>query len=395
MLDRLLLRRAVVAAASLTIAPLALLPVMETAHAGGSRFGNATSATYQTNGQVSTILVVANTIYVGGDFTAVRPSGAAAGSLEVPRAHLAAFDADTGALRAWNPGANGAVSALATTKNHQVIYVGGAFSRLAGAHRHNAGAVRSTNGKATGFFANTNGPVLALHRAGTRLYMGGTFTRVKQKKHKNVAALTLGGHLIRTWHAATNSTVRDIRVSPDRRKVYLGGDFKVANGKTAPYLVKLTDTGRLLPWKQHPGFPVWQMVVGKKRVFAGGNGPGGRIVAFSTVGRKKWGVQTDGGVQTLVRSHGALLAGGHFRNVCVGTIGGSQVGFDCLQVLAPRAHVLSMSPATGKLGAWNPKVNSGLGVYALAGASSTVYIGGVFTKVNDEPQQGFAAFPRI
>jgi len=395
MLDRPLLRRAVVAATSLMLAPLALLPVMGTAHAGGSRLGDSSGPTYQTNGRVSAIVVVGNTVYIGGDFTAVRPSGAAPGSQEVPRAHLAAFRADTGQLRSWNPGANGPVSALVSSKNHKVIYVGGSFSTLGGAERHNAGAVKAGNGAATGFRANTNGEVLALYRTRTRLYLGGSFTRAKHTGRKHVAAVTLGGRLIRTWHGRTNSTVRSIRVSPDRTQVYLGGDFKVVNGHPEQYLVKLSDTGRLLPWRRHPGFPVWQIVLGRWRVFAGGNGPGGRVAAFTKGGRKIWAVQMDGGVQTLVKSQGALLAGGHFRNVCVGNIGGPQIGFDCEQVLAPRAHLLAMSPRNGGLRPWNPKANSGLGVYALAASGSTVYAGGVFTKINDAPQQGFVGFPRV
>ena len=40
---------------------------------------------------------------------------------------------------------------------------------------------------------------------------------------------------------------------------YHGGDFKVVNGQPERYLVKLSTTGRLLPWHRHPGFPVWQI----------------------------------------------------------------------------------------------------------------------------------------
>jgi hypothetical protein len=37
-------------------------------------------------------------VYLGGDFTSVRPPGSAAGTNEVPRSYLAAFSASTGAL---------------------------------------------------------------------------------------------------------------------------------------------------------------------------------------------------------------------------------------------------------------------------------------------------------
>ncbi len=54
--------------------------------------------TWQTNGAVYAVAVVGNVAYVGGNFTAVRPPGAAPGTGEVARKNLAAFDATTGAL---------------------------------------------------------------------------------------------------------------------------------------------------------------------------------------------------------------------------------------------------------------------------------------------------------
>src|SRR5689334_1831439 len=52
--------------------------------------------TWQTNGPVMTIQIVNNVAYVGGNFTKVRPPGAAVGaSTEVVRNRLAAFDATT------------------------------------------------------------------------------------------------------------------------------------------------------------------------------------------------------------------------------------------------------------------------------------------------------------
>lgn len=54
--------------------------------------------TWQTNGTVWAIEHVAGVMYVGGNFTAVRPPGAAPGQRSVPRKNLAAFDARTGVL---------------------------------------------------------------------------------------------------------------------------------------------------------------------------------------------------------------------------------------------------------------------------------------------------------
>src|SRR5215213_4804012 len=54
--------------------------------------------TWQTNGIVWTMEHVGGVVYVGGNFTSVRPPGSAKGQNEVPRNNMAAFDAATGAL---------------------------------------------------------------------------------------------------------------------------------------------------------------------------------------------------------------------------------------------------------------------------------------------------------
>jgi hypothetical protein len=53
-----------------------------------------------------------------------------------------------------------------------------------------------------------------------------------------------------------------------------------------------------------------------------------------------------------------------------------------------------LNPVTGGVNSWNPTANSGLGVFALANISSELYVGGVFTKVNNLHQQGLVCFRR-
>src|SRR5829696_10050796 len=48
--------------------------------------------TVQVNGVVWAQVVVGNTVYAAGSFTAARPAGAAAGTNETPRANLLAYD---------------------------------------------------------------------------------------------------------------------------------------------------------------------------------------------------------------------------------------------------------------------------------------------------------------
>ena len=68
--------------------------------------------TWQTNGRVNVIVIHGNRAYLGGQFTSVRPAGAPAGSGEVTRNHVAAFNLTTGKVAQWNPNVNGTVRAI-------------------------------------------------------------------------------------------------------------------------------------------------------------------------------------------------------------------------------------------------------------------------------------------
>ena len=79
---------------------LALIAVFLLGTAGAaSAAGELPDRSAQTNDVVRAIAYHGDTVYIGGNFTAVRPGGALAGSgLDVPRNHLAALDATTGDL---------------------------------------------------------------------------------------------------------------------------------------------------------------------------------------------------------------------------------------------------------------------------------------------------------
>ena len=67
--------------------------------------------TVDPNDRVYAIVQVGRTIYIGGEFTAVDGQ---------PRNHLAAIDASTGALTAWNPDANGSVRPFPAGREQQL-----------------------------------------------------------------------------------------------------------------------------------------------------------------------------------------------------------------------------------------------------------------------------------
>ncbi|MGH7623376.1 MAG: hypothetical protein ACREMU_13620, partial [Gemmatimonadaceae bacterium] len=64
---------------------------------------------YQPNNTVRDMIVVGNTAYIGGSFTALTPAG---GGAAVTRNHVAAINMTTGALLPWNPNVTGTVYSI-------------------------------------------------------------------------------------------------------------------------------------------------------------------------------------------------------------------------------------------------------------------------------------------
>ncbi|RBY95121.1 radical SAM protein [Blastococcus sp. TF02-8] len=162
--------------------------------------------TVQINGVAWSQVVVGNTVYVAGKFTTARPAGAPAGTQEVARTNLLAYDIRTGTL----------IPSFAPSLDAQALVV-------------------------------TASP------DGSRIYVGGDFTTVDGQTRKRVAAFdTASGTLITSWAPAVQSQVRAIAATDDT--VYLGGSITAVGGvsRTRLAAVRASDGG-LLPWAPVPG----------------------------------------------------------------------------------------------------------------------------------------------
>src|SRR6266542_5807036 len=89
----------------------------------------------QANDRVFAILRAGDTIYLGGDFTALTDANGT-----VPRDHVAAVDAATGLVLPWNPGANGVIHTLAASVDGSTVYAGGEFTAFGGQPRRHIAA---------------------------------------------------------------------------------------------------------------------------------------------------------------------------------------------------------------------------------------------------------------
>ena len=209
--------------------------------------------------------------YVGGDFTKV---GALA------RAHIAHIRADGRVDRAWNPHANGVVSALAVAGS--TVYVGGNFTSVGGQARNNLAGLNIRTGAASAFDPNptlgrdaeeatTNGSVRALVVSGSTMYVGGNLTSVGGQARDNLAAIDARTGVVAAWDPKARGGLGGIRaLAVSGSTVYAGGAFSSLGGKVHNLAAFDARNGAVTAWNPNPDNEVNAVAVSDATVYAGG-----------------------------------------------------------------------------------------------------------------------------
>jgi len=344
--------------------------------------------TWQTNGRVNAITVSGNTVYLGGQFTSMRPPGAAAGTGEVARNHVAAVSLSTGALLPWNPNANGTVRTLRVVG--PTVYLGGAFTQVGGAAHVRLAKVSATGTGAVDptWTASASGEVFSLSSSGTTLYAGGGFGTVDGTARANLAALNETNGSLLPWNPGTDGQVRALRFASSR--LVVGGTFTHLAGAAATNIGAVDPgTGASEQWQGHVSYPVIGLAADANGVYVAGAGGGGNFAAFTpTTGAPKWVGGTNGNVQAIGVVSGVVYVGGHFHTYC-----GPQHGQHTCTNPIPRDKLLAVDETNGNLLPWAPGANSVLGVFSLQGVSNgDMLVGGDFTSTGQRKQQGYAQY---
>ncbi len=416
--SRRLLVAAVPAAAGLLLMPAAALAALNT----------SPDATYQTNGRVSAILTVGDTVYIGGSFTSVRPAGAPLGTGEVARTYLAAIDATTGNVLPWNPHPNKQVLSLAASPDGSTIYVGGSFGTIASSTRHRFAAIsadpnaRAVNQPGWGDM-NVAGDVKAIAATSSEVYIGGKFLTVSGQARQHLAAFDVpaaGGSasLDSSWTPTASDPVGNSKYPTAQilslaiygNSIFVGGAFQTLDGFSNHKNLDALDltTGQTSLWKYHPGWQVYGIVPTPTRVYIAGDGAGGNLQGVDTASQSmsspnSWAMVTDGGIQAVAVLGDTVYAGGHFDNVC-NQISATGPPYTCTSAKAVRHKIFAVPAAGGDLDPWYPAANSNLGIFAMATTSDgRLEIGGDFTKTGNPNslgqarinQQGFAQYSTL
>ncbi|WP_148572482.1 fibronectin type III domain-containing protein [Nocardioides caldifontis] len=383
------MRRAVVVALLSGLMTLGNIALLSQPAAADYAMAPRTTTWSPTSGRVYAIERVGGTVFIGGTFTALRhPSNGST----VTRNRLAAFDATTGELLPWNPGANGEVRALHADASGTGLFVGGAFTTIGGQTRQRLALLdASTGAVVTGFTANANGAVRAIERVGDRLFVAGAFTTVGGAARTRVAAVSAtDGALVTPWSGSADAVVTSLQASTDGSRVFAGGQFRTLSGQPRDYIGAFdAANGAATSWR--PPIPctdtqnpchVFDLAADSARVYAAVGGPGGRVVAWdTTTAVRRWAAYGDGDVQAIALEGGTVYAGGHFNPLF-----GQQ----------ERVGMVALSSTTGGVLEFAPRVFGNLMVFDILAEPGVLRIGGEFTRIgNSTAKQRYAEFPEV
>lgn len=404
--------------------------------APGANLSASVLSSWQTNGTVWALAAGVGDVFLGGQFTSIRPPGTSSGTSKAvsTEPYLAALTDNGAPAPALETGfgLNGEVAALATTPDGTpdgvTLYVGGTFT-VAGCepppNPDNTGceprdklAAFSVDGgyaKLLPWAPNPNSSVLALAVSpdGSTVYVGGDFGRLAQTVRRFAGAVagvasTAAGSVL-PWSPTLDGSVTSIAVAPDDTRVLIGGYFKSFDGMTQQAIAS-TDpaTGApeewgatIVPNEPHCVSDVKDIVISDASgtptayVAAEGTGSGcfdGDFAATVSDGKLLWQNDCLGATQALAVVGDWLYKGSHAHDCGYAAGGFPQV--ENPSGKGPEVHrLLDQSLGNGTLGHWTPNTNgNSLGPRVMATDGTQLFLGGDFTTVNGLVQQGFARF---
>ena len=361
-------------------------------------------------------LAVANgVVFLGGEFTSVRPPGSALGTGEVQRNRIAAFNASTGALiTSFNYSMNGTVHTLSASPDGTTVYAGGDFTTVDGQVRTRLAAFATGTGALKFWAPSADGRVSASAATNSTLYVGGSFGRLNNLGgRQRLGALRAdNGQLVTSFTGIADNVVYSMALSPAQDKLYLAGAFLSVNNDPQYHAVGVVtpSTGANLPFPAAsvippltPGCKVELKSVKTDTngayFAAEGTGGGcfdGTFAANHADGSLRWISRCLGATQAVEVIGGNLYTGSHAHdceaNASFDPDAFPEVGW----ARGISRHLLAHSTTDGKLASWYPNTNggtgAGLGPRVMATDGTQLFVGGEFTTVNNAGQQGFARF---
>jgi hypothetical protein len=316
-----------------------------------------------------------NTIYAGGTFTLVGTSNAI---------NLAAIDAVSGQLLAWDPRVDPLVSSgfptgevLSLGVYNGLLYVGGSLGHIGGLARGYAASLDLLTADATAWDPRPNMVALAFASLGSNMFIGGIFSSLGTVPRSNVAAYDLRSHQITPWNPSVQSANGNIAVNAllvASNQVFIGGIFTNVGGVPRRNLVAVNlDDGAVLDWAPEPNFQVYALATWNDRLYVGGTftniaGVDRMNVAEFDLNSGQvtaWDAGLNRGlIKTLLVAGDTLYIGGLIRS----SFGQTHRG------------LVSFDLPTGGLNSWDAGIGAS-DVESVAAVGTRLYIGGRFNTV--------------
>lgn len=329
---------------------------------------------FSTDGNVNTVALSGDTLYVGGQFTYIGP----------PNGSCVALDRTSGLpITNW-PRFDGLVSAI-LADGAGGWYVGGRFTHVNAVARRNLVHLRP-DGALDRRVPETNGWVRALALAGDTLFVGGEFDTVATLRRERLAALDVIHRTVFDWSPAASAPVCALALGGGR--LYVGGAFTTLAGLARSRLAAFSlPSGVPAAWAPAVNSNVYALTVGDAGVYAGGafssaeGLPRAGAACFEPVGGAvtPW----DAKLSTNAQVHALLVEGSRVL------LGGS---FESSQSV-PRRAVAAVDAVTGALQAWDAGVRSeyAASVRTLLRVGDALYLGGRFDLVGSLQRINLAA----
>ncbi|WP_242909194.1 hypothetical protein [Actinomadura terrae] len=390
--------------------------------------------TWQTDGVVWAITMIGDTVYVGGNFDHIRPPDTQPGDpQEQARKNLAAFNAATGQPLPWSPTVEGtpftstthqwdcddlgnnqwicdAVWELRPSPDATKLYVGGDFTKINGQRRGKIAAFDLPSGNLNTFSHEINSRVQALTVTAKTVYAGGFFTTVDGTNRQRLAAFATANGTLTSWAPTADRGVHAMITSPDGTRIVLGGDFNQINGNPPHGLGAVyADTGASAPWATgvdyvNPTRRSWvtDLVKDDEAIYASANGENtfdGRLALNPDDGTTRWIDNCLGATQAITILDGLLYSGSHAHDCRSQPDGFPEIVPDqpYQRLLAEPTHPDPARYDTPPILHWFPSTNGGPTSYnqgprAMDNNGKYLWVGGDFTTVNNQKQQGLTRF---
>lgn len=274
--------------------------------------GRATSWKPRTElgSSISTLQLVGSTVFVGGDFTTMN--GQARGAV--------ATVSTSGTLLPFRADADGAVRAIAPVGAR--LYLGGEFTRIGGQARGHLASVDATTGAVTAWDPGADRDVTDVVVAAGKIFAIGSFASVGGVDRARLVELDASTGAIGPDFGIGGEDLTITSLASDGQRVYVGGLYGRILGTDRTYLSVLDGaTSALTSYATHPlDQPEWPvaLAVSGQTIYAGNNATGvgvqGYIYAYDrTSGAvQMFAPKPDGNALRMLVLAGRLVMAGNF-----------------------------------------------------------------------------------